>query len=35
MFESTTHTRTRDAIRAAHQERSEALRRMLRIFSAR
>lgn len=35
MFESTTQTRTRDAIRTAHQERSEVLRRMFRIFTGR
>ena len=35
MFESTTHTRTRDAIRAAHKERSEAMVRFFRIFSGR
>lgn len=35
MFESTTQTRTRDAIRTAHAERGQAFVRIIRIFSAR
>jgi len=32
MFESTANARTRDAIRAAHAERSKALKGLFRVF---
>ncbi len=35
MYESTSQSRTRDAIRAAHHERGQALVRLLRVFSVR